>query len=148
MWGDDDECPVCFNPTENRVQPCGHKLCGKCAGIWKISEHNNQDTMSTDAATIIHINFDDENSHLGITLVSGALGVRVVRLDRRDVAASAGVRRGDVITHINSIHTTSHSVAIDIIEQARLNTIPLMLRIHRPRRLYDRLMHRFNLLFT
>lgn len=25
-----DLCPVCFDPTKSRIQPCSHKLCNNC----------------------------------------------------------------------------------------------------------------------
>lgn len=36
---DADECPICFEPRENRTAlvPCGHILCGGCAAKYNAS---------------------------------------------------------------------------------------------------------------
>ena len=57
--------------------------------------------------------------HIGITLRDHAYGVLVTRLVHRDAAARSGVRRGDVITHLNGIRVRSHANAALILEHAR-----------------------------
>ena len=84
----------------------------------------------------IRILFDGTQgqNRMGVTFISSTLygGVRVRALNRRDIAYRSGLRTGDVITHINSIAVTSHSAAVDVIETARANNIPLNLDIRRP----------------
>jgi S1-C subfamily serine protease len=70
---------------------------------------------------------------LGITVTDdarGGVGVRVSKVVHGDVAHSAGLCVGDVITHVNGIHVTSHSDAIRIFNCAKAHGVPMRLCVH------------------
>ncbi len=71
---------------------------------------------------------------MGVTLTSGQQGVRVIRLNRRDLGYTYGLRVGDVITHINNIPIGDHQMAINIMDRARMTSLPIRLSVRRRRR--------------
>lgn len=137
------ECPVCFQTTDEFVYPCQHRLCVDCARSWMrrgnhtcpscrqvvVRLSNAYDNAPGESVVISNIS---PRQHLGITLTSSApQGVLVRQVGRADLAYTAGLRVGDVITHINSIPINEHSVAVAIIETARHNSLPIGFRLRR-----------------
>lgn len=141
------QCPVCLECTVDRTVPCAHALCDACAEAWMRRGHHTCPTCRTpivnmtsrpveDVGGGVRILFDatgGAQEHLGITLTASSMcaGVRITRLDRRDLAHRAGLRIGEVITHINSRPMTDHKVAIDVMETARVARVSLCLRVRR-----------------
>ena len=47
-----------------------------------------------------------------------ALGLRVVRTERGDLAHAHGVRRGDVVTHVNGVSARTARATTELIDTA------------------------------
>ena len=108
-----DECPCCFELTDEKVQPCSHTLCRKCAYQYYVIQRKN-DCMLCRGPIVMHPSSNERNcmslrvylkhgKHAGISLVSHPHGVRINRLHKGDKAYLCGLRENDVITHINDI---------------------------------------------
>lgn len=129
------ECVVCFNETADAIEPCGHVVCHTCATRWL----QRRATCPVCRAVVArapqpardgHVAIATEaHGHVGVRLSDALAGVRVVSVDRRDLAYAAGLRAGDVLTHINGIRVSEHAVAIAIVECARANRIALRLTL-------------------
>ena len=81
----------------------------------------------------VRVDFPAEGTHAGITFVDVPLGVRVKRVVERDRAVACGLRRGDVVTHINGIAVHTHRRAVAIVNRATEARVDLIFTL-RPRR--------------
>ena len=68
-------------------------------------------------------------THAGVTLANSRKGVRILRVDARDRVAKSGLKRGAVVTHINSIPVDSHERAVRFFDMAAEEGEPLRCRI-------------------
>jgi S1-C subfamily serine protease len=59
------------------------------------------------------------HGHAGVTIANTPGGVIVTKVTAKDMAFMGGLRRGDIITHMNGIPTVKHENAVQIIERAR-----------------------------
>ena len=145
---DDTECAVCMAGTCDRLQPCGHVVCTACFMRWVTRSPTCPlcrgvviGTSSPDGAlrehdgSIVLIEFganlgrESPRDHAGITLTShGNDSVRVRRVVRRDMAYSAGMRVGDVLTHINGVPVNDHATAVAMIDRATQSGATLAIR--------------------
>lgn len=120
------ECVVCWQPTTEQVVPCAHVMCAACAAQWLertptcpvcrstvVDVAGRPPTGARELTIRVHVGV-----HLGITLSDHAYGVLVQDLLPCDAARRAGVRRGDVITHMNGIRVRGHGNAILIAQRA------------------------------
>ena len=128
----DDECCICFHPTENTVEPCQHRMCKECIVRWSrrtmrcpmckaclLSPCPLQTLNTASCNTTIHFDVPS-HSKVGITLCETNRGrVRVKAVQPKDLAHRNGLRKGNIITHINDLPVSSHHAAISIINQAQ-----------------------------
>mgnify|MGYP003881751031 CR=1 FL=1 len=150
-------CVVCFNETSEFLVPCAHTICRSCALEWlsrtstcPMCRADVASPSSTLANTTLHSNRSlkvrllcipvskkASSTHLGMTVSRGSTGgirgVCVIRLDPKDMAKAAGLRVGDLITHVNDIRVTEHEDAIRILECAKRHAVPVMLQVASPR---------------
>ena len=125
------ECIVCFEETTDVLRPCDHAVCRACAKKW-FANHEPVCPLCKRAVvvlphvvppprgTTVCIRLEGvECTHVGITVCTCTLGgVRVLRVDPNDRAHHAGIRRGDVITHLNGIRVDTHETAVRIFNRA------------------------------
>lgn len=137
MVDDVPECVVCFTQTRSVLTPCGHPVCDKCAQQWLARKCScpvcRATVVMADAADDLpRIDFAPQGpaGFVGISLRNHRLGVKVTWLHTRDLAYGAGVRVGDVITHINGVQISDSAVGVAVVECARANRIPLTFRLH------------------
>jgi hypothetical protein len=142
---EDDECAVCLQETSNRLQPCKHAVCGTCIDTW-VAKHHMTCPMCRGVLTGTGRAPDTSKSllqivlkngaHAGVTLVNDAMsgGVRVRRLVLCDRAYRAGLRPGDVITHLNDLPVQRHADAVAIVNRATQVQEDVIVTVHRQRR--------------
>lgn len=140
----EEECAVCLQETRNTVQPCGHFVCPACIDTWVEKHHY---TCPMCRGILVRLRSDDADSdlkivlrgdHAGITLVNAEGGVRVRRLIPCDRAYRAGLRPGDVITHLNSIPVCTHADAVAIVDRATQSRVDLAVTVKRRKRTWWR----------
>lgn len=132
------------------LHPCGHGVCTRCITRWMDHGGDNcplcrrfilgiaeapeapetSETPETpeklDAERIVEF---PTGTHAGVTLANSRKGVRILRVDARDRVAKSGLKRGVVVTHINSIPIHSHERAIRFFNMAAEENEPLFCRI-------------------
>lgn len=135
------ECVVCYHSSENRILPCNHIVCARCAERWFAKsctcpfcrECPASLTHPTSVNPFVHCGrcvvidtFDD----LGLTIVDHASkGVRVARVLHGESAHRNGLRTGDVITHVNGIKAHSHAQTMAVLEQAVKHRVVMTFRV-------------------
>ena len=137
----EEECAVCFYATRTRTHPCRHVVCIECQVRWgrfscpvcrgAMAPSLNEKT--TDAAddgpgppiVLLRTPID---GHAGICVRLHRRGVRVVEICPLDSAWDAGVRTGDVITHMNGLAIRDPHVAVSVIEAMRGVELHLAIR--------------------
>ena len=121
------------------LHPCGHGVCTRCITRWMHHGGDNcplcrrfilgiaeaaeapqapdapQTPDKPDAETIVEFPI---GTHAGVTLSNSRKGVRILRVDARDRVAKSGLKRGVVVTHINSIPVHSHERAVRFFDMA------------------------------
>lgn len=136
-----DECAVCFtSESTGRVHPCEHPICKSCMLTWI---ERNQYTCPMCRQPVFGLMDDDTkdahmvidfppDSHAGVTIGNAKTGVRVLSTNKRDRASSCGLKRGHVITHINSVPVTTHEIAVRFFDHAanRAEELKLHLKGH------------------
>jgi hypothetical protein len=133
---DPDPCAVCLEDTTHVVHPCAHAVCAPCLARWL--EHGARcpvcrgTLLGASAALVpraagrtVRVDFPRPGLHAGITLQACDAGVRVTALDRRDRAHACGLRRGDVITHINALPMRDAHEATRMADCASARQVPL-----------------------
>ena len=138
------ECPICFELIENScVAPCMHHYCYKCLMKWisfgglicpsckqtiyeikldkefdLINNPNNKNNIIEEYTRKIYINFES-NKPPGITIgnVTG-LGIKILKLNKKDACYNSGLRIGDIIIKLNNIPCYCHNDAIKIIKNS------------------------------
>lgn len=119
------ECAACYMPTTGSVVPCGHLLCHACAQRWLAIRPTCPVCRSVVVMVRPHTSRGSSkflvltHGHAGVTLANAPAGVAVTRVNPRDMAWKSGLRRGDVLTHMNGVPLKTHENAVKIIERAR-----------------------------
>lgn len=135
---EEEECVVCFHTTRTRTHPCRHVVCMECQVRWgrfscpvcrgaTVAPYESD--RSADGGVLLQTPAD---GHAGITIRQHRHGVQVVKLDPLDSAWDAGVRRGDVITHINGLTIRDPQLAASVLDAMRGASLHLSIR-RRPR---------------
>ena len=120
------ECCVCFESTSFQLQPCMHHMCEDCYKKWMPKSTTCpvcRTAVSFPGTEVLRIEFvapEYWREHVGITLSNTPIGLQVLRMDRRDRAYAAGLRVGDIITHINHAAVTDHRTAVEILDRLAL----------------------------
>ena len=117
-----DECTVCYAGAADawlRRTVCDHVVCMACAERWNEKRATCPvcraplllHPSARDVAThVLALGGDDERKHVGVTLSATFAGDAVVTsTDKADVAAHAGVRRGDVLVRTNGLPCRDHA---------------------------------------
>lgn len=135
------ECPVCYEPTRDMVRPCGHALCARCAAKWLCKECICPMCRGpvvplvalspTRAQRHLCIQFPQPRQHVGITVRDHPSGVLVLHVHDKDRAAYHGLRRGDVITHVNGVSVRNHHTVVSITNLASEHGLPLVYSLKR-----------------
>ena len=142
MYGETDECPICFAPMDAdgavRLLPCCHSLCASCAG--DVPYHVASGRCPLCRGFVVgrdpplvakpgrrrSVSLAVGNGrHAGVTLCDHSDGLVVVGVCEGDAAAGACLRVGDVITQINGMSVTRHSPAVKMIDDATEHSFPL-----------------------
>ena len=134
------ECAVCLQETSNTLQPCKHVVCATCIDQWVAKRHNTcpycrgilvglRSTEPTGGNVKLVLRGD----HAGITLVNDNGAVRVRKVVLCDRAYRAGLRPGDVITHLNDIPVNRHADAVAIVNRATQARVDLVVTVKRRR---------------
>lgn len=142
----DNDCCICYRECHEVLQPCGHSLCIECAKRWFVKSpscpmcrspvvHLNGLLQETTTHNLVVIVFPSRNMHVGITLSSCNGKLHVDRVKKKDLGFKCGLRRGNLITHINGIAIHDHSVAVQMIEAAKARAIPLYCSVAKPSRM-------------
>lgn len=121
------ECAVCLQTTTHVASPCRHAVCRACLDRWMdlgrltcpvcrgvvVPAHDGPR-----GALTVRVDVTAPGTHVGITFSNCARGVRVVRVHPEDRAAASGMRKGDTVTHINSVRVRDHASAIAMTNRA------------------------------
>ena len=75
-------------------------------------------TDACDVQMLIRFNPDD---HAGITITDSTSGVRVVSLNKNDVAYAHGLRRDDIILQVNNLPCITHQETIRVWDAVSLH---------------------------
>lgn len=131
-----DECCICFYATANRISPCGHLMCKECILRWchttntcplcknvVLSPCPMCDLKPTDEPSLYVKVCPDRM--IGITLTDVRVGVRLKTVDRHSLAHRLGMRRGQIVTHVNDIPMTTPHDLIEMVYEARVRSHPL-----------------------
>lgn len=76
---------------------------------YKVTWHNAKQSLIIMEATIT---VTAAHPHLGVTLSTVGGGARIIECDAADLIAKAGLRRGDVITHVEGEKVAGHEGAL------------------------------------
>ena len=127
-------CVACFTVTENTLMPCGHPMCETCAIKW-LKQKPLCPTCRRVVLTIVPCTHIPKHSqiiqpagngtHVGITLSSHSKGLVVTRVRRKSQTSISGIRRGDIVTHLNGIPQNKHANAIAIINCSTRCQVPV-----------------------
>lgn len=139
---DDDaaHCVVCLEPTTAALEPCRHSLCSTCAGRWLPKSPTCPVCRGVVVAArlpyacldgALAVVVPSPVRPLGVTLTDAPGGTRIVRLVRKDEGWRCGLRRGDLVTHVNEIPVQHHSHAVRIVDAAMGCGAPLVLHVRR-----------------
>lgn len=127
---EEEECCICFTPTENFVTPCFHRMCKGCFLGWSkwevfcplcktiVVSPCPLDDLDCVERSVTCVPTPDK-PHAGLTLTNDEDGVRVKHVLVGSFAYDAGVSKRSVITHINDIPVDDHTKAICIVDQAQ-----------------------------
>jgi len=138
------ECPICFEIIENScIGSCMHHYCYKCLIKWisfggiicpsckqtiyeikmdkefdLINNPNNINIVIEQYTRKLNVIFES-NKPPGITIENlTGLGVKIIKLNKKDVCYNSGLRVGDVILKLNNIPCYSHDDAIKVIKNS------------------------------
>ena len=100
-----------------------------CRGVVVPSHDGTQDPLA------VHVDVSAPGTHVGITFSNCVRGVRVIRVHPDDRAAASGMRKGDTVTHINTIRVRDHAVAIAMTNRATESNMLLVYTLARRPRL-------------
>lgn len=149
------ECAVCLERTDDVLVPCAHAACRACVSEWLARKPT---CPVCRAPSVIAAPPDDGDgdvrlrarpgAHVGITLrgedglgygaghaleggggAGGPSGLRVVRTERGDLAHAHGVRRGDVVTHVNGVSARTARATTELIDTATAHACDLVLSV-------------------
>ena len=127
--------------TTDALRPCGHPMCRTCAERWVYLY--GRSTCPTCKQTIVALPQDDgavcpdhvvcvpasPDTHMGVTLRSVPAGVRIVHAHPDDLAHTAGLRVGWIITHINALPQREHASSIRLMETAAIHGVPMRIAV-------------------
>ena len=136
----DDECVVCWNPTDVHVGPCNHRICTSCASRWlqrnPTCPYCRLDTfgmvLENPSVNVVAVSIP-HGTHAGIKLSCATNGVRVDRVVPRDRCAAAGLRRGMVLESFNGVPCKTPSMVIRMFHACTGHVAHLMVRDERRR---------------
>ena len=130
---EEDECVVCLESGSTvSVHPCRHLICRACMLAWLAQDRfscpmcrqhvfglgEDDESEGADEARTVRVVFHP-NTHAGITLKNdGRQGVRVTVTENNDRVSASGFRKGDVITHLNSLPVNDHKNAVAFFNHA------------------------------
>lgn len=139
------ECCICFEPTRNGVEPCGHLMCKACVVRW--AERKTSCPMCKVAlvapcpademglgedAEAPRIRFDiPPKGAVGLKVRNDREGVRVVAVVCGSLAYEHGLRAGHRITHVNDFPVRRHDAAIAIVDAAQAHAHRLCFTLQR-----------------
>lgn len=137
------ECVVCFSETSSKLDPCTHVVCEPCMRQWidsrkRYSHHCPVCRRIVISLTCHTIDLDASNKGTyscippsldDIRFENCAQGVRVLSVDSKKNVRKA-IRKGDVITHVNTIPIFDHYAMTSIYECAKKTQQPLVIRRH------------------
>jgi hypothetical protein len=136
----DEECCICFNPTTNLIDPCGHLMCKECILTWcrktiscplckttLLAPCSMSDLEPVKSPTVFFGVAPSQQVGVTISNISDASqrGVRVKNMVKDGLAMVHGMKKGHIITHINDIPVRAHGDAVAIINQAQCYGHPL-----------------------
>lgn len=109
----EEECPICFQHTVNKCLPCNHTSCETCLQRWfrqkKIRCPSCKQVIGCPVNVDVPISNNDfvfelsNNENVGISYKYSHGSIKVVNVARHEKAFSTGIRRGMIITHVNTI---------------------------------------------
>lgn len=146
------ECVICLNPTSHYVVPCRHVLCSKCATRWfaikticpvcrqvPCGHAHGRALKGPDAGAIWTLCVGRPWRQVvvgvrwrmrpGITLATRDGAVTVTKVDPLGNCHVSGLRRGDVLLHINGIHLTSHDTTADIMDRCTSHGVEMRIGV-------------------
>jgi len=86
-------------------------------------EYNNYlDIFKKNQKRYIDFNKSNENIQIGLTLINNnGPGVKIIKVNKNNMAFYSGLEKGDIILYINNIECTNHRQCINILESLRLS---------------------------
>ena len=87
------------------------------------TEYNKYlDIFKKNKKKYIDFNKNNENIQIGITLKNNnGPGVKIVKLNKNNMAFNSGLQINDILLYINNIECTNHKLCINILESLRLS---------------------------
>jgi len=150
-----EECVSCYAPTQNTVQPCAHSMCEPCAAKWVVAMDKRSCPLcrgivvrigpSPEEGLLVHgrtVWVVGKEVRVSVASIPSRMGVCVVAVAEVAAAYAAGIRRGDILTHINDIPLHAHDQAISIIDRALDVGHPFSVRVA-PKKAKKMWSHRF-----
>lgn len=126
------ECTVCFEPTEHVLWPCGHHMCPACTERWwrrsttcpVCRQAFLPKLPNPDPCHVVILRFSQQRDHAGIRLTRHRGGkLRVTWLHCQDLSYRCGLRKGDVVTHINGVQVSDPDIAVRMLDVAKAHGI-------------------------
>ena len=108
------DCCICFEPTQHRLLPCKHSVCQTCfAKLWRMKKTlcpmckqvvicQNSYVVMQNTHNTITTKFKP-GVFPGITICDTKDGVLISKINKSDACYTSGLRKGNIITHINNM---------------------------------------------
>lgn len=132
------ECCICFETTTNWVIPCQHAMCVTCALEWfdqkAITCPMCRGVVISPTPHPIPLNpvlkiTCMDNARLEMCVVDHAKGVQIHHVAKGGAAYTCGLRKGDIVTHMNSIPIKDHEQAVTLMDAVNERKYPLLCTI-------------------
>lgn len=128
---------MCYEATTDRLAPCDHAVCGRCARRWFLTKLTCPFCLRVPCALVdgrrprlLERELVVRPGPIGLTMASPDGRVFAKGLTPGEAAHRAGLRAGDLITHVNNVPVRDHRGASSVIKSAEAEaTAPLTLRV-------------------
>ena len=137
-----EDCPICLSrKVLQEVLACKHAFCDECivrsvtlkraCPLCRQSVLAIHPRPSTAAVTLPP---DTDGQGVGIGLLPGSTGVIVCDVHKNGLAHSAGIKRGQVISHVNGVpFRKDHFDAAQMMNDCSIRSLPVHCALVRPK---------------
>lgn len=127
-------CEICWRITGPHIHmACSHHFCQRCVDMWlarsstcpccrnpmlTVMDADQLPVLSRPAEFAYVLDFS-HGDHAGFSLTDVPSGIRVAGVRSGELAEGVGIRRGDILSHVNGLTCTTSMSTIEIIQYAR-----------------------------